>query len=256
MIGSASIQGFDFHCHLDLHSNPPEVIRQCASKGIAVVAVTTTPKAWQQNCKWAVGNPLIHVAAGLHPELVGERYAEVELLERLIGDSRFVGEVGLDCSPQYYPQQLEVFGRVLDRCQQLGGRVLTIHSRRAARDVVSMIEDRGGKERLICIMHWFSGATSEARKASSAGCYFSINSAMLSNDRGRELVKSLPEERLLTETDAPFTAFANRKALPWDVLDTAEQLASLRGVTREAMKRLLFENASRVLGFGGVELKG
>ena len=251
------IRGFDFHCHIDLHPDPVAVIDRCARENIVVLAVTTTPKAWAQNCKWAARNDYILTAAGLHPELVCERYAEANLLEQQINETRFIGEVGLDGSPQYqksYGKQQEIFGRILDAAQDLGGRVLSIHSRRSVRDVIAMIEERTEPERVLCILHWFSGSVVEARRAAVAGCYFSINQAMLGHERGRKLVKSLPVDRLLTETDSPFTAIGTRKILPWDVITIAEHLSEMWDVSPIQMKLTLLANARQVLRFVGLEV--
>ncbi len=251
------IRGFDFHCHVDLHPDPATVIDRCAREGIVAFAVTTTPKAWPQNCEWAKRNGYVHAAAGLHPELVGERYAEAELLEQQIKESRFVGEVGLDGSPQYrksYSKQQEVLRRVLNATQELGGRVVTIHSRRAARDVIAMIEQYTEPQRVLCILHWFSGSLAEARKAAAAGCYFSVNHAMLGHNHGRKLVQSLPVDRLLTETDSPFTTIGGHKSMPWDVIATAAKLAEVYGVSPTSMNLTLLENAQQVFHFIGSEL--
>ena len=129
-----TIQGFDFHCHVDLHPNPPDLIRECEERRIAVLAVTTTPKAWSQNYAWMKNSKYIHAAAGLHPELVGQRYSEIGLLEEAIAHTQLVGEIGLDGNPQHqgsYSKQKEVFRRALVSAQKHGSRVVTIHSRRA-----------------------------------------------------------------------------------------------------------------------------
>jgi TatD DNase family protein len=257
MSEEGSIRGFDFHCHVDLHPDPVAVVDQCAREKIVVLAVTTTPKAWPQNCKWAGRNGYLHAAAGLHPELVGERYDEADLLERQISESRFLGEVGLDGSQQHrkgYHRQKEVFIRVLDAAQRSGRRVLTIHSRRAARDVITMIEERTDPQRVLCILHWFSGSMAEARRAVATGCFFSVSHTMLGHDRGRKLVRSLPANRLLTETDSPFATIGERKSLPWDVIATAALLAEVCGISPTHMNQILLANARQVLRFVGSEL--
>ena len=101
MTAEFGFRGADFHCHMDLNANPAALFKKCASERIVAVAVTTTPKAWKQNLEWAAGNPFVLVAAGLHPELIGDRYSELPLLEECIAESRFVGEVGLDGSRQH-----------------------------------------------------------------------------------------------------------------------------------------------------------
>ncbi len=257
MSTNKGIVGFDFHCHVDLHADPVAVIEQCERDRIAVVAVTTTPKAWAQNHSWMKASPYVHAAVGLHPELVGKRHAEIVMLEQLIGDCRLVGEVGLDGSPQHsasYEMQKKAFSRVLEASQRNGGRVLTIHSRRAARDVIAMIEERSDPAKVLCILHWFSGSLSEARRAADAGCFFSVNSAMLKHDRGRALVQSIPKDRILTETDAPFAKIGSRNSEPRDVVHTITELAELYGESATQTMTRLTNNSQCVLLFAGIDL--
>ena len=251
------MDGFDFHCHVDLHPDPVAVVAECEKRKVGVLAVTTTPRAWSQNCVWTLNSNFVHACIGLHPELVKDRYHEVERLEETIGHCRLLGEIGLDGSPQHrssYYQQQEVFGRVLDAAQRHGGRVATIHSRRASRDVINAIEARTDPSRVLCLLHWFSGSSADIRRAVSAGCYFSVNSAMLNHDRGRALVQNLPQERVLTESDSPFVEINNRKSVPWDVLDTQRLLAALHGKSAEDLKQPLTDNARRVMRFAGIEV--
>lgn len=250
-------QGFDFHCHVDLHRDPAGLIAQCEAERIATVAVTTTPKAWSQNRRWTEGTRYVHAAVGLHPELVGERHAELDLLLQLIPTARFVGEVGLDGSSQHaasYARQKDVFASVLKVTQAQSARVMTIHSRRAAEDVIAMIEKHTTPDRVVTILHWFSGSIASAQRAVLTGCYFSVNAAMLASNKGRALVKSLPKERLLTETDSPFTSSGARNSVPWDVIRTTEMLAVELGIGTHTMQALISENSERVLNFTGTKI--
>ena len=197
----------------------------------------------------------VHAAVGLHPELVGERYSEIGLLEELIGECRLVGEVGLDGSPRHrasYENQKDVFSRVLKAAQAHGGRVLTIHSRRAASDVRDLIEKHTNPDNVLCILHWFSGSLSEARRAAGAGCYFSVNAAMLRNDRGRTLVQSIPSDRLLTETDSPFMTIDGGQSGPLDSVDLLAELAELFGENTNVITQRVTANARRVFHFAGI----
>ncbi|MCP4471411.1 MAG: TatD family hydrolase [Gammaproteobacteria bacterium] len=256
MSENINYRGFDFHCHIDLHPDPPYLITRCEKKRIAVLAVTTTPKAWTQNKLWMQHSDYVHAAVGLHPELVGERYGEAGLLEELIGECRLVGEVGLDGSPQYrssYDKQKDVFSRVLRTSQIHGGRVLTIHSRRAARDVCDLVEKHSNPDNVLCILHWFSGSLSESRRAVKAGCYFSVNAAMLKNDRGRALIRDIPSDRLLTETDAPFMSIDGRKSSPLDSMRIFGDLAGLLGEEDRVTRQRVTVNARHVFRFAGID---
>jgi TatD DNase family protein len=252
MMNEKPVKGFDFHCHIDLYPDPPAIIAKCSKDQIITLAVTTTPKAWPQNCRWAENSNYVKAAVGLHPELVGERYREIELLETYIKESNFVGEVGLDGSSQYRKsstQQMDVFQRVLRQSQRLGGRVVSIHSRRAADDVVETVRQCTTPGQTLCILHWFSGSIRTAQRAAALGCYFSVNHQMLEHDSGAALVRSLPQDRLLTETDGPFTSQGAKKSEPPDVVATSEKLANARRLPISEMEKIIAANATRVFQF-------
>jgi TatD DNase family protein len=257
MIGE-TIRGFDFHCHVDLFPDPVATIAACESSQILTLAVTTTPKAWTQNRDWTDGKRYVHSAVGLHPELVAQRQGEAALLERLMADTPFVGEVGLDGSPPHRASlaaQRTVFTRVLKQAQHLGGSVLSIHSRGAAKEVVECLIANCSPERVLPILHWFSDSAAIAQQAVRAGCYFSVNHRMLESASGRALVRALPTDRLLTETDAPFTMVGNRKTEPGDVVETVSKLAAALSMPSDDMSTHVRANATRVLGFAGVNLQ-
>jgi TatD DNase family protein len=91
-----------------------------------------------------------------------------------------------------------------------------------------------------------------ARQAAEQGCYFSINHRMLSSRAGAAVVRELPADRVLTETDAPFTDRAGGGSELRDVATTVKQLAEVRGIRVDEMAAILAANASRVLAFAGV----
>jgi TatD DNase family protein len=252
---STPARGFDFHCHVDLLPDPVATIAACERDRIFTLAVTTTPKAWAQNRGWAAGSRYVHAALGLHPELAGERHAEIDLLERLLMETAFIGEIGLDGSPQHrnsWQVQREVFIRSLSAAQRLGGRVASIHSRRAAREVLVCLAEHTTPQRVLPILHWFSDAARLARQAAEQGCYFSINHRMLTSASGAIVVRGLPADKILTETDAPFTDRADRESGLRDVVTTVKQLAEVRDVSVDKMAAMLAANAARVLTFAGV----
>lgn len=235
----------DMHCHLDLYPDHPALIEECDRHQVATLAVTTTPKAWRRNIELASRSSHVRVALGLHPQVVAERKSEIALWEALLPEATYVGEVGLDAGPRFYrsfDDQKAVFERVLSACAEAGGKILTIHSVRAVGQVLGHLESRLPPDRGRAVMHWFTGSKSEARRAVEHGCYFSINAQMLAQARHRETVASLPLDRLLTETDGPFTQADGRPSRPSDVAQMLPDLARLRGVTTETLQRTLVEN--------------
>jgi len=208
----------DLHCHIDLYPDPAGIIAECVRQGVYVLAVTTTPLAWEGNLTLIRDKPRIQVAPGLHPELVPERHAELPLLLNLISRSRYVGEVGIDGSPhlrKHIPLQVDIFHQVVAQCAHLSGRVISIHSRAAATYVLDILEQHPSAG--IPILHWFSGTLAELDRANALGCWFSVGPGMLKTKKGRQLAERMPRDRVLTETDAPFVEDRGRPLMPWDV---------------------------------------
>ncbi|MGU3476557.1 Qat anti-phage system TatD family nuclease QatD [Methylobacterium sp. D48H] len=235
----------DFHCHLDLFPDFEELVADCERRGIYTLAVTTTPRAWARNRDLC--GPTRHVRAGLglHPQLVAEHEREIDLWERHVHETRYVGEVGLDAGPAHFrslERQTEVFRRVLIACSAQGGKILSVHSVRAATKVLDLVDEHLPADRGSVVLHWFTGSLAEARRASALGCYFSINRQMLGSERGMKLVRSLPIERLLLETDGPFTSEEGRPTRPHAVSRTLVELASAFGRAPDDLRRRLLDN--------------
>lgn len=240
----------DFHCHLDLYKDHAALISECDEAKVATLTVTTTPKAWARNREMAEKSNFVRVALGLHPQLVAERESELELFERLLEQSRYVGEVGLDAGPRFYKSfeaQERVFTRILQACAEQGGKILTVHSVRTVSKVLAHVEKLLSPDRGRVVMHWFTGSASEARRAAQLGCYFSINSQMLKSPAQQKMVASLPRDRLLTETDGPFVIEAGKPIRPRDVSFTVNELAKLYDLSPSEMARQIVRNLGELV---------
>lgn len=238
----------DFHCHLDLFPNPKAVADELERRRVGVLSVTTTPSAWAGTTRLAKGRSMIRTALGFHPELAGARYRELELFDRLLPETRFVGEVGLDGSPQQrssWESQILVFDHVLTSCEQARGKILSVHSRRAATQVMDCLDRHPGLDKII--LHWFSGTKPELRRAVERGCWFSVGPAMLAGARGRSLVSEIATDRLLVETDGPFAQKDHRPLRPWDVTDAIDCLADLWETTRQRAAQVVRANEAALL---------
>jgi TatD DNase family protein len=238
----------DFHTHLDLYPDPTDVVRRCVEAGMHVLSVTTTPSAYAGTLALASNAPRIRTALGLHPQIAGERYTELPLFEALLPDARYIGEVGLDGSPEFastWTRQIEVFDTILALCARSGGRVFSVHSRRAVGQVLDAIEEHPSAG--TPVFHWFAGTRRDLERASSLGCWFSVGPAMVNGTKGRALVEGMPRERVLTESDGPFARMAGRAVLPWDVAATFPVLAQLWNADEIGVDRQLKDNL-RALG--------
>lgn len=235
----------DFHCHLDLYPDFEALVGQCDTLGIHTLAVTTTPRAWARNHALASRTTHVHPALGLHPQVVGTHGDEIELWESLLPEARYVGEVGLDAGPHHFQtleRQKEVFGRVLKACDRAGGKILSVHSVRAASLVLDMIGTQLRPDRTRVVLHWFTGSATEARRAIELGCYFSINAQMAINPRARKIVASIPHERILTETDGPFAQTDGRPSRPMNVSDGLHAIANARAEAVASIEASVREN--------------
>lgn len=251
MTEATQTTGVDFHCHLDLYPDLEAAIAKAEAARIYTLTVTTTPKAWPRNYELTRQTRFVRAALGLHPQLVAERAGELPLWERHLSETRYVGEVGLDAGPRFYKSldaQKGVFRRVLQCCADAGGKILTVHSVRSATPVLDMVEEYLPRDRGRVVLHWFTGGRSEAKRAVALGCYFSVNAEMVRADRGRALVAELPINRILTETDGPFTQLDDRPSEPADVKATVISIARVLGLSPESVGKTVQSNLRSLLG--------
>lgn len=233
----------DLHCHLDLYPDPGAMITSVTDRGIYVLSVTTTPRAFPVMQRMIKGSPRIRLGLGLHPELVTQRHTEVDLFPALLGETDYVGEVGIDGSAAHQASlklQERTFRKILEHCCDRGGRILSIHSRGAAGRVLDCLAETPGAG--TPVLHWFSGNRTELERAVTLGAWFSVGPAMMRSARGRLLVAEMPQDRVLTETDGPFARHGNSPLNPWDVTRAESALTELWGIAPDNVRKVLAAN--------------
>lgn len=241
----------DFHCHLDLYPNAREIIEQSEKRGIFILAVTTTPRAWLGS-KRLVGNAKrIRLGLGLHPEIAKDRLDELSLFDLLLPEARYVGEVGLDGSKDHRPfleKQRLAFRHILTSCERSGGKPLSIHSRGAAKLVLEDLRELANS--CVPIFHWFSGSPTELEDAVKQGGWFSVGPAMMASEKGRRLISAMPRDKVFLESDGPLAKRGGRGLTPFDATESIKVLAEIWsegvGVASERMN-LAFRNFVREL---------
>jgi TatD DNase family protein len=95
-------------------------------------------------------------------------------------EAKYVGEIGLDRTPgteARWPAQSRAFRHILGSCQFVGGRIMSIHSRRATRAVLDELESH--PKAVTSVLHWFSGTNAELKRAVTLVCWFGVGPAML-----------------------------------------------------------------------------
>ena len=232
----------DTHCHIDLYKNPAEVVRETERSGVYTIAVTNAPFVFKHTAELVAGCRYVRAAAGLHPELVATHGSQIEMLRPLLKQTRYVGEIGLDYTTtdeNLRRRQRDVFERILGWCAEEEGKILTIHSRRAVADVISMV---GNSFQGTAILHWFTGAAKEVERAAAYGMYFSVNPAMVSSSKGRSLISAMPVDRVLTESDGPFVKVSGRECKPENISSVVKELAKLWNLPARQVQDRIYEN--------------
>jgi TatD DNase family protein len=133
----------DMHTHLDLYPDALKIIDKVNKINIFTLAVTTSPKAWLVTSKVFENYKNIYVSVGLHPEIVESKANEVDLLIDCIKNTNFVGEVGIDGSTRFSKSlllQTRIFERVLQECEIQKGKIISIHSRGAESEVLTLLK--------------------------------------------------------------------------------------------------------------------
>jgi TatD DNase family protein len=145
-------------------------------------------------------------------------------------DFVLVGEVGLDRRGAG-PAERDVFADVIAAST---GRpvLLTIHSASQSRQVAEMLGDSAPG----AILHWFTGTAPQIESAAAKGAYFSVNAAMTDEQLSR-----LPRERVLPETDFPFSKKAGSRA-PGDIERLEERVSALWGASRDEVRQGWYRN--------------
>lgn len=242
----------DMHCHLGFLRDAARFAAEAQKRGMAFFSNTVTPDEFGRARELLGESPNVRVGVGLHPWWVHDGRCGAEDVARvceLVGETRFVGEVGLDFGKRCAPSrevQVRAFTRVARACAQHGGRLLSVHAVRSADCVLDVLEETGCLADNQVIFHWYSDSNEALWRAVRAGCYFSVNMRMLSTRRGREYARVLPADRLLLETDLPPEDDAAFSLDAWEA-DVREALSQLESIRGEAIGSQLARTSARLI---------
>lgn len=235
----------DTHFHLDLHKNVKEIAEYIEKNEIYTIAITNTPSVFEHTEKLCINKKFLRSALGLHPELVSSRQHELALFKKLIKKTKYIGEIGLDFSNSNENErkiQSVVFKQIIDWCSSEKNKILSVHSRKAEKEVIDII---GSSFKGKVILHYYSGPLKQLERAIDAGFYFSINHSMTKTKNGRTIISRIPIEKLLSETDAPFVTFGNNSS---DQLEeTISNISQIIYLDPNKIKEQIFANFKRVI---------
>ncbi|MFJ5220579.1 TatD family hydrolase [Streptomyces sp. NPDC088354] len=233
---------WDTHCHLTGYDRPTDVMAEAATAGVTIVAVSEDPGQYRMLRTRLGRRPGIVPALGMHP-LHAASFTPADLARflRLLPDAPWIGEIGLDLSPAGRPSrraQLRIFEAILSD-PRATALPLTIHSRGAELETIERLAQAGASR---AILHWYTGPLRLLDQAVNAGLWFSVNPAMIASARAQRLLREIPPDRVLLETDGPFTRHNNKPSRPSDLPDLLPRLAALWSTDKNGARNQLNTN--------------
>jgi TatD DNase family protein len=232
----------DVHLHLDLYRNPEEIINHIIDLKSYTIAVTNLPILYDRAVKKYKDQKYIRYALGLHPELIEQYLEQIPIFFDRLKDCRYIGEIGLDFkknNESSWQLQINTFERIIRESDNYGGKILSIHSRNAAKEVIDIIgQNFNGK----IILHWYSGNLTDLDRAINNNYFFSVNGDMINSKKGQEVIRRIPIHKILIESDGPFTK-ETRNSYNLSFLDNiVRRLSEIKQHDYNTMSLMLKEN--------------
>ena len=261
-MNTSDISLVDTHAHLNMSefdADREEVINRARAAGVGeIIVIGIDVPSSQQAIDIAEQNHGIMATVGIHPhEASLPTRADITRLARLAEHPAVVGigEIGLDFYRDYSPRdrQLEVLDWQLDLAAELGLPVV-IHCRETHEDMLCILRTwiaRHAKRQPSGVIHCFMGDGKTARQYLEMGFYLSLGAYIgyPANTDLHEVIRNVPANRLMVETDCPFLApqqYRGQRNEPAYVRHAAEELAKIRGVPFETIARETTQNARRL----------
>jgi len=260
-----SFQYFDSHSHLnlsDFESDKEEVIKKMAQDAVGTLTVGTNLETSKEAVRLAKENENLFACIGLHPNESGKEDFNKEDYEKLLGEKTIcVGECGLD-----YFRGEERAGQEIDFRKQIDFALehdlpLMLHIRPkkgsmdAYEDTLEILEEykKTAGEKLRGQAHFFAGTKEIAQKFLDLGFYISFTGVITFTTDYDEVLKSVPRDKILTETDSPFVApvpYRGQRCQPHYVIEVYKKIAELKNIPLENLKNQIKENLKNLYRIG------
>ncbi|WP_412051810.1 TatD family hydrolase [Hoeflea sp. Naph1] len=249
----------DSHCHLDFadfDAERDELIDRAHASGVKqMVTISTRVRKLDTLLALTERYPSVFCSVGTHPNNADEELdvTSDDLVRLAEANAKVVaiGECGLDYfyDTQKPEDQKTGFRRHIEAARRTQ-LPLVIHSRSADEDMAAILTEETGKGAFPFILHCFSAGQDLADTGVALGGYVSFSGILTfpKSTELRDIAKTVPMDRLLVETDAPYLApkrWRGKRNEPSYVVNTAEVLAEVKGVSYEEMARITTENAFR-----------
>ncbi|MGE0852924.1 MAG: TatD family hydrolase [Hyphomicrobiaceae bacterium] len=249
----------DHHCHLDfpdLAADLDGVVGRARAAGVGLmVSISMHMRRLGESLAIAEAHPNIFSSVGTHPH---HAHTELDIpVDEIIRLSRHprvvaIGEAGLDYFYDNSPREAQAQGlRNHIAAAQETGLPLVIHARDADAEIAAILEETMGRKPFGAVLHCFTGGPDLARRALDLGLYISFSGIITfkKSEELRAIAAEVPPDRLLVETDAPYLApgkYRGKRNEPAYVVETAKELARVKGVSQAEIARITTDNFFRL----------
>ncbi len=252
----------DSHAHLEMEDfdrDRDQVIARALEAGVKqIITVGTTLPEAQKAVEIAKRHESIYAAVGIHPHEVKDMApGDPDSLRRLAREEKVVGwgEIGLDFYRNHSPREVQLtrFQELLRVGREVGLPII-LHDRDGHREILDILHQEGsGPWRGV--FHCFSGDLEMAKEVIKMGFFLSIPGTVTFKTATlqQEIVRRIPLEKILLETDCPYLApepHRGKRNEPAFVRNTAEKVASLKGLSFGDVARITSLNAKLLFGIG------
>lgn len=251
----------DSHCHLNykgLIERQGDVLARARARGVTgMLNISTRASEWGEVIATAAREPDVWASIGIHPH-EADAHPDVDAAKLIAAAAHpkviAIGETGLD---HYYDhsdrtQQRRSFRAHIAAARETG-LPLIVHTREAEADTAAIMAEEMAQGAYPGVIHCFTASADFARTALALGLYISISGIVTFKNAGdlRATAATIPADRLLIETDAPFLApvpHRGKTGEPAFVADTAAFLAGVRGVDEEELRATTAANFFTLFG--------
>ncbi|AWR94707.2 TatD family hydrolase [Acidianus brierleyi] len=236
----------DIHAHLhtkDFDLDRDKVINKCEIVIVeAGVDLESDLKVLELSRKYSNILPAI----GFHPEYI-EKSEEVEKILKLLDQAKAISEVGLD----YYwikdqnlkKKEIEILKIFLKEGEKRKLPII-IHSRGGNKDLINLLPSY----KIKFVLHAYEGSTKDAQKFIDMGGYISIPPILLRDKNRQEIVKCVPLESIVTETDSPFMGYEkNQRNEPCNVSFTIKKISEIKKIEEKEIEKKIEENFKKII---------
>jgi TatD DNase family protein len=248
----------DSHCHLDhepLYENLPSIISRSKSIGITKLLTICTTFDSFENIKAIVKkDQMIYGTYGIHPHETATNQVDKQTIIKSVNENEKIigiGETGLDFFYNHSDRERQIisFKAHIEASVELNKPII-VHSRNAEKETFEILSSYKNKN-LKILMHCFTGSLEFSKKLQTLDTFFSA-SGIITFKNSTDLqntFKTIPQEKLLIETDSPFLApipMRGKKNEPSFIKYTLEKLSSLKETTVEKMSIITTDNFNKL----------